>query len=824
MKKTSLLIACSLFLGCSSPEIAETTTPAAETKKEKPSDEQKNAKPVEKKSVADKPAAEAPAEKKIEGPIGHPMNTAKNAGKAEITVLSAVNKSKIKDSFFSYEAKSGAVLKIIKIKVKNTGKEELSFWNNLSLKDSTGREFSPHWDCNKATSDKIENKDLNPGIMKKGNACFEVPKSADGLVLVYSTLTITEKFDIGEVRNATEKSGDSSAAQTASSADQAVPRGKALKFKDMKISILEAKHKDKTRDGYSKHKAPAGATLKIINFKVENTGKEQISLGGDNFRIVDSMNREFKTNFECTMAIPKAISWGDKINPGLSLEGNVCFEVPKTADQLKVEVRSNSFMDSSKGYLDLGAEGKALEKGEVVDLASIKAASNPEAAGALNERIKVDKMVVTLLEVSNKEKTKSGYSKHKASAGATLKIVKVKIENMGTEQLDLGGGNFKIQDSKKRQFETNTDCTMATPKALAWEKVNPGLSLEGNICFEVPKSADALLLEASDAKWGDSSKGYISLGEEGKALEKGDELDLAAIKTADSPSAPGTMKEPIKVESMVVNLLSVTDKTSTRDGYSKYKAVSGATLKIVEVKITNAGSEQLNIMDNFKLYDSHGREFSSSSSCNSATPKGLSWEEINPGLSQQGKVCFEIPKSAGELLLKIETGGFRPSKGFISLGDKGKALEKGSPFDLSSVSEASSVSSAAAVGTAIKVEELVVTAKSSKSVQSTKDGYSKHKASEGMELYIVNVKLLNAGKEKFSLQSGNFKLIDDQNREFDSSFQCNSATKNGIGFDSLNPGLSLEGNICFEVPKGVGQLYLRTASSSFNADYGHHKL
>ena len=125
---------------------------------------------------------------------------------------------------------------------------------------------------------------------------------------------------------------------------------------------------------------------------------------------------------------------------------------------------------------------------------------------------------------------------------------------------------------------------------------------------------------------------------------------------------------------------------------------------------------------------------------------------------------------------------------------------------------------------AVKIDTFVVTANSGKAVSSTKDGYSKHKASEGMELYIVNVKLHNAGKEELSISNGNFKLIDSKDREFESSYKCNSATPNGVSFESLNPGLEQIGNICFEVPKGVGQLYLKSANAGFNASYGYHKL
>lgn len=83
------------------------------------------------------------------------------------------------------------------------------------------------------------------------------------------------------------------------------------------------------------------------------------------------------------------------------------------------------------------------------------------------------------------------------------------------------------------------------------------------------------------------------------------------------------------------------------------------------------------------------------------------------------------------------------------------------------------------------------------------DGYKKTKA-KGI-FKIVHVKVTNNQKDAISLSSGSYKLFDDQGREFsyssDGSFALTMIDKETFSLDELNPGLTTDGYVVFDVPK-----------------------
>ncbi|MED3352863.1 DUF4352 domain-containing protein [Bacillus thuringiensis] len=85
--------------------------------------------------------------------------------------------------------------------------------------------------------------------------------------------------------------------------------------------------------------------------------------------------------------------------------------------------------------------------------------------------------------------------------------------------------------------------------------------------------------------------------------------------------------------------------------------------KVVEVSITNNQKDAITLSSNsFKLVDNQDREFSPNSAAqiklnaaNGGNSKFL-LEKLNPGLSQIGKIIFDVPKDAQGLVLKARGG------------------------------------------------------------------------------------------------------------------------------------------------------------------------
>ncbi|KAA0766378.1 DUF4352 domain-containing protein [Bacillus sp. SH5-2] len=85
--------------------------------------------------------------------------------------------------------------------------------------------------------------------------------------------------------------------------------------------------------------------------------------------------------------------------------------------------------------------------------------------------------------------------------------------------------------------------------------------------------------------------------------------------------------------------------------------------KVVELTLTNNQKDAITLSSNsFKLEDNQGREFSSNSAAqiklnvaNGGNSKFL-LEKLNPGLSQTGKIVFDVPKDVQGLVLKARGG------------------------------------------------------------------------------------------------------------------------------------------------------------------------
>lgn len=85
--------------------------------------------------------------------------------------------------------------------------------------------------------------------------------------------------------------------------------------------------------------------------------------------------------------------------------------------------------------------------------------------------------------------------------------------------------------------------------------------------------------------------------------------------------------------------------------------------KVVELTLTNNQKDAITLSSNsFKLEDNQGREFSPNSAAqiklnvaNGGDSKFL-LEKLNPGLSQTGKIVFDVPKDVQGLVLKARGG------------------------------------------------------------------------------------------------------------------------------------------------------------------------
>ncbi|MEH7544922.1 DUF4352 domain-containing protein [Neobacillus vireti] len=111
-----------------------------------------------------------------------------------------------------------------------------------------------------------------------------------------------------------------------------------------------------------------------------------------------------------------------------------------------------------------------------------------------------------------------------------------------------------------------------------------------------------------------------------------------------------------------IKVTGVETKSEVGNEFSKEKAQG--VFKIVSVAITNNQKDAITLDANsFKLVDNKGREFSYSTSGQTAlgvaddTVADFFLKQLNPGLTQNGKIVFDVPADAKGLTMKAR-GGF----------------------------------------------------------------------------------------------------------------------------------------------------------------------
>ncbi|MDM5436208.1 DUF4352 domain-containing protein [Bacillus hominis] len=152
--------------------------------------------------------------------------------------------------------------------------------------------------------------------------------------------------------------------------------------------------------------------------------------------------------------------------------------------------------------------------------------------------------------------------------------------------------------------------------------------------------------------------------EEAKTTSTESKQEAKQETKKDEPKKEEPKKELSKEgESSKVNIAvgSVESVDSVGGEYLKEKAQG--VFKIVEITITNNQKDAITVDSNsFKLVDNKDREFTYSIQAQTAFDVGnggssdFFLKQLNPGLSQTGKIIFDVPADAQGLVLKARGG------------------------------------------------------------------------------------------------------------------------------------------------------------------------
>lgn len=94
----------------------------------------------------------------------------------------------------------------------------------------------------------------------------------------------------------------------------------------------------------------------------------------------------------------------------------------------------------------------------------------------------------------------------KKTASGTFHIVSVKIANSGNETKTIDSSMFQVIDSKGRTFDRSSDAAIAQGFDLFLKQVQPGLSITGDVTFDLPEDATELQLVVKGSYFGTGSR------------------------------------------------------------------------------------------------------------------------------------------------------------------------------------------------------------------------------------------------------------------------------------------------------------------------------
>lgn len=126
---------------------------------------------------------------------------------------------------------------------------------------------------------------------------------------------------------------------------------------------------------------------------------------------------------------------------------------------------------------------------------------------------------------------------------------------------------------------------------------------------------------------------------------------------------------PLKVGNVVFE---VTGTSTAQTIGGQYGTKAKGTFLILDVSVKNEGKKSITTDTSFFKLESGGTTYDASATASTYANNNANFflQQVNPGLSDEGKVVFDVPPSVAKstnLMLQVQTGAFGTQKGIIAL-------------------------------------------------------------------------------------------------------------------------------------------------------------
>jgi hypothetical protein len=181
---------------------------------------------------------------------------------------------------------------------------------------------------------------MSESNVKKGN-WFMRHKVITGILVVIVLIMVLGSS--GGNKSSTTSSGGSESKQEQAKVSAKI--GEVAQSSDLAFTVTGVKDYQSLGNSYTR-KDPQGV-FKVISLKIENTGKETKTIDSSMIKLRDSQGRTFERSIDGQTA--KGLAQGQvdlflqQVQPSLSVNGEIVFDIPKDAEGLVLEVRGGLF-------------------------------------------------------------------------------------------------------------------------------------------------------------------------------------------------------------------------------------------------------------------------------------------------------------------------------------------------------------------------------------------------------------------------------------------------------------------------------------------------
>ena len=192
-------------------------------------------------------------------------------------------------------------------------------------------------------------KSCQTEIDSKANKCPHCQADQRNWFAKHKVLTvILVLILIGVVSSSGNKGGgsNSSSSSTKTESNNVIAKiGEAVTANDLSFTVTDISKAKSLGNSYTKKESQG--TFNVITLNIKNTGKETATIDSSMMKITDSQGRKFDRSIEGQTA--KGLSQGkvdlflQQVQPGLSVTGEIVFDLPDDATDLKLLVKGSMF-------------------------------------------------------------------------------------------------------------------------------------------------------------------------------------------------------------------------------------------------------------------------------------------------------------------------------------------------------------------------------------------------------------------------------------------------------------------------------------------------